>query len=42
MAKPKGYRANKANDSFGSINNDKLYRGKYREDVYKEDDEEKE
>ena len=40
MAKPKGYRANKANDSFGSINNDKLYRGKYREDVYKEDDEE--
>ena len=42
MAKPKGYRANKANDSFGSINNDKLYRGKYREEVYKEDDEEKE
>jgi hypothetical protein len=42
MAKPKGYRANKSNDSFGSINNDKLYRGKYREEVYKEDDEEKE
>lgn len=40
MAKPKGHRATKANDSFGTINNDQLYRGKYREDVYKEDDEE--
>jgi len=40
MAKPRGHRANKANDSFGTINNDQLYRGKYREEVYKEDDEE--
>ena len=39
MAKQKGHRANKANDSFGTTNNDQLYRGKYREDVYKEDDE---
>ena len=36
----KGHRANKANDSFGTINNDSLYRGKYREDVYKDEDEE--
>lgn len=40
MAKPKGHRANKPNDSFGTINDDNLYRGKYREEVYKEDDEE--
>jgi hypothetical protein len=39
MAKPKGHRANKANDNFGTINNDQLYRGKYREDVYRDDDE---
>jgi len=39
MAKPKGHRANKANDSFGTINNQSLYRGKYREEVYNEDDE---
>lgn len=39
MAKPKGHRANKANDSFGTINNDQLYRGKYREEVYQDDDE---
>lgn len=39
MAKPRGHRANKANDSFGTINNDKLYRGKYREEVYQDDDE---
>jgi len=39
MAKPKGHRANKANDSFGTINNDSLYRGKYREEVYKDEDE---
>ena len=38
--KARGHRANKANDSFGTINNDSLYRGKYREDVYKDDDEE--
>ena len=40
MAKPRGHRANKANDSFGTINNENLYRGKYREEVYKEDEEE--
>jgi len=40
MAKPKGHRANKANDSFGTINDDSLYRGKYREEVYQDDDEE--
>lgn len=40
MAKPKGHRANKANDSFGTVNDDNLYRGKYREEVYKDDDEE--
>jgi len=40
MAKPKGHRANKANDSFGTINNDQIYKGKYREDVYKDDDDE--
>ena len=39
MAKPKGHRANKANDSFGTINNDNLYRGKYREEVYQDEDE---
>jgi len=39
MAKPKGHRANKANDSFGTINDENLYRGKYRDEVYKEDDE---
>lgn len=40
MAKQRGHRANKANDSFGTINNDQLYRGKYREEVYKDDEEE--
>ena len=40
MAKARGHRANKVNDSFGTINNDALYKGKYREEVYKEDDEE--
>ena len=39
MAKPKGHRANKANDNFGTINNDQLYRGKYREEVYQDEDE---
>jgi len=39
MAKPKGHRANKANDSFGTINDDNLYRGKYRQEVYQDDDE---
>lgn len=40
MAKQRGHRANKANDSFGAINDDSLYRGKYREEVYKDDDDE--
>ena len=35
----KGVRANKPNDSFGVTNNKNLYRGKYRDDVYKEDEE---
>ena len=39
MAKPKGHRANKANDSFGTVNDDNLYRGKYREEVYQDEDE---
>ena len=38
--KQRGARANKPNDSFGTINNDSLYKGKYRNDVYKEDEEE--
>jgi len=38
MAKPKGYRANKANDSFGVVNNENLYRGKYRDEVYKDEE----
>ena len=38
--KVRGHRANKANDSFGTINNDSLYRGKDREEVYKDEDEE--
>tara|TARA_X000001382_G_C3136719_1_gene168156 strand:+ start:87 stop:947 length:861 start_codon:yes stop_codon:yes gene_type:complete len=37
--KQRGARANKPNDSFGTINNDSLYKGKYRDDVYKEDEE---
>ena len=40
MAKAIGHRANKVNDSFGTLNNDALYKGKYRDEVYKEDDEE--
>ena len=39
MAKPKGHRANKANDSFGTVNNENLYRGKYRDEVYQDDEE---
>ena len=38
----KGHRANKPNDSFGTVNNDSLYRGKYREEVDKDDDEDTE
>jgi len=41
MAKQvRGVRANKPNDSFGTINDSNLYRGKYREDVYKDEEEE--
>lgn len=40
MARQKGHRANKPNDSFGTINESTLYRGKYRDEVYKDDDEE--
>lgn len=39
MAKQRGHRANKANDSFGTINNDQLYKGKYREEVYQDEEE---
>jgi anion-transporting ArsA/GET3 family ATPase len=35
----KGVRANKPNDSFGVTNNKNLYRGKYRDDVYNDDEE---
>ena len=42
MAKQKvrGVSANKPNDSDGVVNNPSLYRGKYRDDVYKDDEEE--
>lgn len=40
MAKQRGHRANKPNDSFGTINDAQLYRGKYREEVYQDDDDE--
>jgi hypothetical protein len=39
MAKQRGHRATKANDSFGTINDEQLYRGKYRDEVYEDDDE---
>ena len=38
----KGHRANKPNDSFGTIDQDSLYKGKYREEVYKDDDDDEE
>ena len=39
MAKQvRGHRANKPNDSFGTVNNKSLYRGKYRDEVDKEDE----
>jgi len=40
MAKAKGHRANKPNDSFGVTNNKELYRGKYRDEVYKDEEDE--
>jgi hypothetical protein len=43
MAKrARGHRANKPNDSFGTVNNDTLYKGKYREEVYVDEDENEE
>ena len=36
--KVRGARANKPNDSFGTINSETLYKGNYREDVYKDDE----
>jgi hypothetical protein len=36
--KVRGHRANKPNDSFGTVNNDTLYKGKYREEVYEDDE----
>ena len=39
MAKQvRGARANKPNDSFGTINSETLYKGNYRKDVYKDDE----
>ena len=38
--KVRGHRANNPNDSFGVVNNESLYRGQYREDVHKDDEEE--
>ena len=39
MAKQvRGARANKPNDSFGTINSETLYKGNYREEVYKDDE----
>ena len=40
--KVRGHRANKPNDSFGTVNNESLYKGKYREEVYQDDDEQDE
>ena len=34
----RGHRANKPNDSFGTVNQDSLYKGKYREEVYEDDE----
>jgi len=40
MAKQKvrGHRANKPNDSFGTVNDEGLYRGKYRDEVYEDEE----
>ena len=40
MAKQKvrGHRANKPNDSFGTINSESLYKGNYREEVYEDEE----
>jgi hypothetical protein len=40
MAKQvRGHRANKPNDSFGTINNETLYKGNYRSEVYGDEEE---
>ena len=40
MAKQvRGHRANKPNDSFGTINNETLYKGNYRSEVYNDEEE---
>ena len=36
--KARGIRANKPNDSFGTINSETLYKGNYREEVYKDEE----
>jgi len=36
--KVRGHRANKPNDSFGTINSDTLYKGNYRPDVYEDEE----
>lgn len=36
--KVRGHRANKPNDSFGTVDNNSLYKGKYREEVYQDDE----
>jgi len=38
--KVRGHRANKPNDSFGTINSETLYKGAYREEVYQDEEEE--
>ena len=38
--KVRGHRSNKPNDSFGTINNDSLYKNSYKADVYSDDDDE--
>ncbi len=40
--KVKGHRANKPNDSFGTVNSNTLYRNKYRDEVYKDEDDNEE
>ena len=38
--KVRGHRANKPNDSFGTINSETLYKGAYREEVYQDEEDE--
>lgn len=40
--KVRGHRANKPNDSFGTVNSDTLYKGKYREEVYEDENDNEE